>query len=661
MKRIGIFLVFFLINAFALMSQTVSINDTAFLNALIDLGVDTDSDGLISYTEAGETTSLWISEREISDLTGIEAFLNLDTLDCERNQLTTLDLSNNNSLVFLNLFLNQLNTVDISGNILLEVVHCDYNPLVSLDPSKNLALKVFSCRAGDLVSLDVSENQFLEELDCSSNDLTNLELPGNSSIKHLYCDFNQLNQLDISGESSLLILTCRGNQLSNLDLAKNPLLEELHCDFNQLSTMDVSKNTFLELIHCDGNKLSSLFVNGGALKSLDCDFNELDSLDVSACTSLVTLNCGSNSLTALEVSNNIALDLLNCGGNSITHLDLANNVALTTLNCSSNDLDSLDLTRNTLLTHIYMGYNSIVDVDFYRNVALQILSCAGNQLTSLDLSQNRELIELYCNENNLSSLSVNNNPALRLISCSNNPLSNLDISNLTNFFLQDGTCGCGGYLDLSNIPSLNEVCVWITPFPQPDSIWSIFTGGSPDLYFKDCAAPALSVSDDLPYQPASIEASITEEGRIYLVPENTDGSLENILADSIKSVRALANTSVSIPLEGLNNGIYWLYGADMDDNISNPEEFSILGVGIEEVTDSQFEIYPNPTESLLTIESKDLSPRSIELINLNGQLVFSTNIVGAHNQIDLSSFEKGVYFLSIISKERVASQKVIKL
>ena len=123
------------------MSQTVSIPDTAFLNALIELGVDTDSDGLISYTEAGETTSLWISEREISDLTGIEAFLNLDTLDCERNQLTTVDLSNNTSLVFLNLFLNQLNTVDISMNILLEVVHCDYNPLGQPGSVKKFSIK----------------------------------------------------------------------------------------------------------------------------------------------------------------------------------------------------------------------------------------------------------------------------------------------------------------------------------------------------------------------------------------------------------------------------------------------------------------------------------------------------------------------------------------
>jgi len=174
MRRFGLSLVFILISAFALMSQSVSIPDTAFFNALMGLGVDTNGDNLISYEEAGEARSLWISEKDISDLTGIEAFSNLDTLDCERNQLSTLDISKNTSLVYLNVFLNQLSTLDISKNILLEQLHCDYNSLVSLDVSENSALKVLSCSGGDLINLDVSENQLLEELNCRSNDLSNL-------------------------------------------------------------------------------------------------------------------------------------------------------------------------------------------------------------------------------------------------------------------------------------------------------------------------------------------------------------------------------------------------------------------------------------------------------------------------------------------------------
>lgn len=42
----------------AVFSQSVSIPDTAFYNALIAIGVDTNNDGLISYEEAEAITNL---------------------------------------------------------------------------------------------------------------------------------------------------------------------------------------------------------------------------------------------------------------------------------------------------------------------------------------------------------------------------------------------------------------------------------------------------------------------------------------------------------------------------------------------------------------------------------------------------------------------------
>ncbi len=53
-------------------------------------------DGYISYAEAEQTTSLnvsnqneewWDGKGAIKTLTGIEAFTNLDSLDCSKNQL----------------------------------------------------------------------------------------------------------------------------------------------------------------------------------------------------------------------------------------------------------------------------------------------------------------------------------------------------------------------------------------------------------------------------------------------------------------------------------------------------------------------------------------------------------------------------------------------
>ena len=81
----------------------VSIPDEAFLNALIGLGVDLNGDGTISPSEATARYTLDISKKDISDLTGIEAFINLEWLYCRNNQLTSLDLSNNTHLTNISL------------------------------------------------------------------------------------------------------------------------------------------------------------------------------------------------------------------------------------------------------------------------------------------------------------------------------------------------------------------------------------------------------------------------------------------------------------------------------------------------------------------------------------------------------------------------------
>ena len=72
-------------------------------------------------------------------------------------------------------------------------------------------------------------------------------------------------------------------------------------------------------------------------------------------------------------------------------------------------------------------------------------------------------------------------------------------------------------------------------------------------------------------------------------------------------------------------------------------------------------IYPNPTNSILTIESEQQGLHSIEITSLNGQLIYKGEMEGTTHQIDLSSFSKGVYFVTIWTKEFVRTEKIIKL
>ncbi|WP_264552715.1 LamG-like jellyroll fold domain-containing protein [Flavobacterium sp. N2038] len=110
------------------------IPDVNFEQKLIDLGIDTDGlNGKITIANASSVTNLDLSNSNIKDLTGIEYFTSLITLDVSKNQLTSLDLSKNLELETLNASSNQLTTLDLSKNTKLTIVYVVNNPLVYLN------------------------------------------------------------------------------------------------------------------------------------------------------------------------------------------------------------------------------------------------------------------------------------------------------------------------------------------------------------------------------------------------------------------------------------------------------------------------------------------------------------------------------------------------
>jgi hypothetical protein len=74
-----------------------------------------------------------------------------------------------------------------------------------------------------------------------------------------------------------------------------------------------------------------------------------------------------------------------------------------------------------------------------------------------------------------------------------------------------------------------------------------------------------------------------------------------------------------------------------------------------------FNVYPNPTNTLLTIETGSTGLYEICITSLNGQVLLDEEMEGPTHQIDLSSFQKGVYFITIRSRDYVWTEKIIKL
>ena len=181
--------------------------ETDLREALIKLYQSTNGDNWTDNTN-------WCSDKPIEEWYGITR------LDNGKYQLV---LSNNNltgkieqtfpdDLINLDCERNQLTSLDVSG---LGYLNCSNNQLTSLDVSGCKWLGYLDCSNNQLTSLDVSSCTSLATLWCSSNQLTSLDVSGCTSLMSLYCYVNQLTSLDISGCTSLGRLVCHENQISS--------------------------------------------------------------------------------------------------------------------------------------------------------------------------------------------------------------------------------------------------------------------------------------------------------------------------------------------------------------------------------------------------------------------------------------------------------------
>jgi hypothetical protein len=82
---------------------------------------------------------------------------------------------------------------------------------------------------------------------------------------------------------------------------------------------------------------------------------------------------------------------------------------------------------------------------------------------------------------------------------------------------------------------------------------------------------------------------------------------------------------------------------------------------IDQTPETKVYVYPNPMRNRLVIQSINSDQFHIEILSLKGQMIYSHNMKGSTCLIDLSSFQKGVYFITIRTKDFVTIKKIVKL
>ncbi|RNC86805.1 MAG: T9SS C-terminal target domain-containing protein [Winogradskyella sp.] len=203
------------------------IPDDNFEQALIDLGLDTVLDDYVITDNIDDISFLNLNSREISDVTGIEDFIGLTSLNVEINTISTIDLSTNLNLTILDVSDNILTDLDISNLINLNTLDTSNNELANLDLSQNLSITDLDISNNMITNLDVSLLLDLNLLDCSNNLIEGLDFTQNVNLNFLYVQANTLinDQLNVQNgnNETIQIFNATNNPDLGCILVDNPV------------------------------------------------------------------------------------------------------------------------------------------------------------------------------------------------------------------------------------------------------------------------------------------------------------------------------------------------------------------------------------------------------------------------------------------------------
>lgn len=167
--------------------------------AILPEGMGTpNGDGSVTLSELDlialeEIESLTLSAKGLKNLSGIEVYSNLKSLNC-------------------------------SGNL----------GLTKIDVRKLTKLETLDCERCALTELKVNGLSNLQRFFCAGNKLTELDVSGLTKLGLLHCYRNRLTSLNLAGVTSLVTLSCHTNKLTELDISMLPALNELRCGKQEL-------------------------------------------------------------------------------------------------------------------------------------------------------------------------------------------------------------------------------------------------------------------------------------------------------------------------------------------------------------------------------------------------------------------------------------------
>ncbi|CAM1354614.1 T9SS type A sorting domain-containing protein [Tenacibaculum insulae] len=598
--------------------EVTYVPDDGFEQKLIDLGHDDVLNNYVTTSHVSNLTSIDLRFQNIVDMTGIEDFTALVTLQCQVNNITTIDISNNTNLRTVYCDRNNITTLDVSTLTDLQLLRAYDNNLAALDVSSNLLLDNLNVTNNPISNLNVSNNTQLINFEASNTALEDLDLSSNTLLTKVIANNNaNLASLNIKNGENTNILT------ANFDSTNTPNLTCIQVDDVTYSTANwtaidmqtsFNENCYYGLTYVPDDAFEQTLINYGLDDVLD-DYVVTSNIDTMPFFGFN--NTTISDVTGLE--DFIALQELNITNNpNITAINVTTLTQLIELNLSDNQLTSIDVSNNLLLERLRLRNNNLTSLDISNNTAITSLQLSGNTISTIDTTPLNQLRFFTCSRNPITSLNLSNNPDLDYISASETNITNIDFSNnplLDEVYLRDNSIST---LDFSNNPTLKYL------FASSSAIGSINLGTANALLkleLDDNNLNALDVSTAI----ALVELNVAD---------NNLTELDVFNSEDLNILNAANNSILSLDLSNNKDGGL----SEVIVNNNALESFNIKGGDNSEVT--VFNALNNP--SLTCIQVDDAAYSTTNWTNIDAQTSFNEFCPEFYTYVPDDNFEQAL-------------------
>lgn len=183
----------------------------------------------------------------------------LQTVECYGNIISELVL--NDGIKYIDCSRNNMKELDLGTYQNLETLHCSYNKGLNLkNINKAINLNTLSCSRNEVESIDLSQNKNLVNLYLDNNNIQEINLSQNEKLMELSLSTNKLTDINLSNNVNLKTLDLENNKLTSIDLSKNTKIRNLFLSSNKIKKLDLTKleNLGIGGINISGNEIGKL-------------------------------------------------------------------------------------------------------------------------------------------------------------------------------------------------------------------------------------------------------------------------------------------------------------------------------------------------------------------------------------------------------------------